>query len=82
MNDEQKAQIKADLHSGAARFASSANANAKAASGWRRWIWAIAAIVAAAIAFFTTSCTADYTQTADGNIHFSGTVVTPAPFAK
>lgn len=83
MTDEQKAKIKADLHSGAARVAKSATEKAKTATGWKKWLWAAGAIIAAAVAFFTaTGCTAHYTQTAAGDISFSGTVVTPAEYCK
>lgn len=83
MTDEQKAQVKADLHSGAAKVAKNANEKAKGATGWRRWVYAALAIIAGAIAFFTaTGCTAHYTQTAAGDISFSGTVVTPEPYRK
>lgn len=74
MTEEQKAQIKADLHSGAARVAKTANEKAKAASGWKRWLWAAGAIIAAAVAWFTTSCTASYSQTAAGDIEYEAHV--------
>jgi uncharacterized membrane protein HdeD (DUF308 family) len=78
MTDEQKAQAKADLHSGAARVASKANEKAKAATGWKRWIYAALAIIAGAVAFFTaTGCTASYTQSASGDISATVTVVQP-----
>ena len=57
MTDEQKAQIKADLHSGAARVAANANENAKNSKGWKKWLYAIAAVLAGAVAWFTTGCT-------------------------
>ena len=57
MTDEQKNQIKADLHSGAARVAADCNKKAAEATGWKKWLYAIAAIIAGAVAFFTTSCT-------------------------
>lgn len=83
MTDEKKAQVKADLHSGAARIAARANSKAKEAAGWRRWVYAALAVIAGAVAFFTaTGCTAHYTQTAAGDISFSGTVVTPAEYCK
>ena len=75
MTDEQKAQIKADLHSGAARVAKTANEKAKAASCWKRWLWAAGAIIAAAVAWFTTGCTAHYSQTTDGAIEYSGSII-------
>ena len=57
MTEEQKAQVKADLHSGAARVASKAIEKAKAATGWKKWLYAIAAVLAGAVAWFTTGCT-------------------------
>lgn len=74
MTDEQKAQIKADLHSGAARVAKSTAEKAKTATGWRKWLFVAAAIVAAAVAWFTTSCTASYSQTAAGDIEYEAHV--------
>lgn len=83
MTNEQKAQIKADLHSGAARVAAKANTKAKEAAGWRRWVYAALAVIAGAVAFFTaTGCTASYTQSAQGDIAATVTVVQPEPFRK
>lgn len=79
LNDQQKAQLKANLHSGAARVASTANAKAKSATGWKKWLYAAAAIIAGAVAFFTaTACTASYSQTAAGDISATVTVVQPS----
>lgn len=78
MTDEQKAQVKADLHSGAARVASKANEKARNATGWKKWLYAALAIIAGAIAFFTaTGCTASYTQSASGDIAATVTLVQP-----
>ena len=52
-----KKQIKETVHGFATQAASKANENAKASSGWKRWLWAIGAIVAGAIAWFTQGCT-------------------------
>lgn len=83
MTEEQKAQVKADLHSGAARVAANANSKAKSATGWRKWVYAAVAIVAGAVAFFTaTGCTASYTQSASGDISANVTIVTPEPYRK
>ena len=83
MTEQQKAQIKADLHSGAARVASKANSKAKEATGWRKWVYAALAIVTGAVAFFTaTGCTASYSQTASGDISANVTIVQPEPFRK
>ena len=78
MTEQQKSQIKANLHSGAARVASTANARAKSATGWRKWVYAALAIIAGAVAFFTaTGCTASYTQSASGDIAATVTLVQP-----
>lgn len=84
MTEEQKkAQVKADLHSGAARVAANANSKAKSATGWRKWVYAALAIIAGAVAFFTaTSCTVNYKQTASGDIELSTTVVQPELYRK
>lgn len=83
MIEQQKAQVKADLHSGAARVAAKANSKAKEAAGWRRWVYAAVAIIAGAVAFFTaTGCTASYTQSASGDISANVTIVTPEPYRK
>lgn len=75
MTDEQKAQIKADLHSGAARVAKSTAEKAKTATGWKKWLLVAAAIVAAAVAWFTAGCTASYSQTAAGDIEYRGSII-------
>lgn len=78
LTEQQKSQIKANLHSGASRVASNANAKAKSATGWRKWVYAALAIIAGAVAFFTaTACTASYSQTAAGDIAATVTVVQP-----
>lgn len=84
MTEEQKkAQIKADLHSGAARVAANANSKATSATGWRKWVYAAVAIVAGAVAFFTAvGCTVRYTQSAAGDIEFTSTVVEPEQYRK
>lgn len=79
MTEQQKSQIKADLHSGAAKVAKNANSKAKSSTGWRKWLYAAAAIIAGAVAFFTaTGCTASYSQTAAGDISATVTVVQPS----
>lgn len=52
-----KTQIKTTVHGFATQAAQKANENAKAASGWKRWLWAAGAIIAGAIAWFTQGCT-------------------------
>ena len=53
--DKQK--IKETVHGFATQAASKANEKAKTATGWRRWLWAAGAIIAAAVAWFTQGCT-------------------------
>lgn len=53
-----KKEVKTFVNSAASKAAAAANAKAKAASsGWQRWLWAIGAIIAGAIAWFTQGCT-------------------------
>ena len=82
MTEEQKAQIKANLHSGAARVAKSTAEKAKAATGWKKWLLVAAAIIAAAVAWFTTACTASYRQSADGAIEYEAHVFPVDAFRK
>lgn len=53
--DKQK--IKETVHGVAEKAAATANEKAKASSGWKRWLWAAGAILAAAVAWFTQGCT-------------------------
>jgi hypothetical protein len=53
--DKQK--VKETVHGVAQKAAQAANEKAKASSGWKRWLWAIGAIIAGAIAWFTQGCT-------------------------
>lgn len=52
-----KKQIKETVHGVAEKAAQKANEQAKASSGWKRWLWAIGAIIAGAVAWFTQGCT-------------------------
>lgn len=52
-----KTQIKKTVHGVADKAADACNKNAKASSGWKKWLWALGAIVAGAVAWFTQSCT-------------------------
>ena len=52
-----KQEVKSIVNSAASKAAAAANENAKASSGWKRWLWAIGAIVAGAVAWFTQGCT-------------------------
>ena len=52
-----KTKLKGTVHGVADKAATACNKNAKAASGWKKWLWAIGAIIAGAVAWFTQSCT-------------------------
>ena len=52
-----KKQIKETVHGVAEKAAQTANEKAKTASGWQKWLWAIGAIIAGAVAWFTQGCT-------------------------
>ena len=51
-----KKQIKETVHGVAEKAAQTANEKAKTASGWQKWLWAIGAIIAGAVAWFTQGC--------------------------
>ena len=51
-----KKQIKETVHGAAEKAAAACNEKAKAATGWKRWLWGIGAIIAGAIAWFTQGC--------------------------
>lgn len=51
-----KTKIKETVHGVAEKAAATANEKAKTASGWKRWLWAAGAIIAAAVAWFTQGC--------------------------
>lgn len=71
--------MKTALNSTASKIATTANTKAKNATGWKKWLYAAAAIIAGAVAFFTaTACTATYSQTAAGDISATVTVVQPS----
>ncbi len=52
-----KKEVKSFVNSAASKAAETANENAKTASGWKKWLWAIGAIIAGAVAWFTQGCT-------------------------
>lgn len=52
-----KTQLKSTVHGAAEKAAGACNEKAKAAKGWQRWLWAIGAIIAGAVAWFTQGCT-------------------------
>lgn len=52
-----KDKVKTFVNGAASKAATTANEKAKASTGWKRVLWAIAAVVAGAVAWFTTGCT-------------------------
>jgi hypothetical protein len=52
-----KQKVKETVHGVAQQAAQAANEKAKASSGWKKWLWAAGAILAAAVAWFTQGCT-------------------------
>lgn len=52
-----KTKLKETVHGVADKAADACNEKAKASSGWKRWLWAIGAIIAGAVAWFTQGCT-------------------------
>lgn len=82
MDEMNEKDTKELLHGWASRTAAHANSKAKEAAGWKRWLWALGAIVAGAVAWFTTGCTASYSQTASGDISANVTIVQPVEVAK
>lgn len=51
-----KKEVKSFVNSAASKAAQTANEKAKTSTGWRRWLWAAGAIIAAAVAWFTQGC--------------------------
>lgn len=54
MNDDTRDKLKGVLHVAAAQGAEKAGEKARASSGWKRWLWAAGAALAAAVAWFTS----------------------------
>lgn len=52
-----KDKVKTFVNGAASKAATTANEKAKASTGWKRVLWAIAAVVAGAVAWFTQGCT-------------------------
>lgn len=55
---------------------------AKASSGWAKVGWILACIACAVAGYFLSGCTASYTQTAAGDVSFSGSIVQPVEYQK
>lgn len=59
-----------------------AEQKAKASTGWVKAGWIVACIACAVAGYFLSSCTASYTQTAAGDVAFSGSIVQPVEYQK
>lgn len=63
---EQKNEKKEVVNKVADKLADSFAEKAKAATGWKKWLWGALAVIAAAAAWFTMSgCTGAYKKTND-----------------
>lgn len=78
MNDETKKQ----LSSFTGRLQEVTEAKAKAATGWQKVLWIAACVACAVAGYFLSGCTTSYTQSAEGDITFSTTIVQPEPYRK
>lgn len=78
MNDETKKQFS----SFTGRLQEVTEQKAKASTGWQKVLWALACIACAVAGYFLNSCTATYTQSAEGDIAFTTTIVQPTEFQK
>lgn len=52
-----KTKIKETVHGVADKAATACSTKTKETSGWKKWLWGIGAIIAAAVAWFTQGCT-------------------------
>ncbi|MBE6418777.1 MAG: hypothetical protein E7031_01445 [Akkermansiaceae bacterium] len=78
MTEEEKKK----LASAAQAVQDKAEQRAKQATGWQKVLWIIVCVGAATAAYFLTSCTVRYTQSAAGDIEFISTVVEPKQHRK
>lgn len=78
MNDDTKKQ----LTSFTGRLQEVTEQKAKASSGWAKVGWIIACVACAVAGYFLSGCTASYTQSAEGDIAFTTTIVQPSEFQK
>ncbi len=53
MNDDTHNKLKVVLHEAAVHSAEKAGEKVRNTQGWQRWLWAIGAAIAAAVAWFT-----------------------------
>ena len=51
-----KKEVKTFVNSAASKAAETANEKAMTATGWKKWLWAVGAIIAGAVAWFTQGC--------------------------
>lgn len=59
-----------------------AEEKAKVGTGWQKVLWIAVCVVCAVAGYFLSGCTASYTQSAEGDIAFTTTIVQPEPYRK
>lgn len=83
MTEEKKNEVKKQVHEVASKGASKAATAAKRATGWKKWLLTALAVLLAGLAVFTqVQCTTSYTQSAGGDIQFTGTIILPVEESK
>lgn len=83
MTNEEKNKVREQVNAAAKQAAKQAAEAAKKATGWKKWALAALAVILAALATFTqTQCTTSYTQSAGGDIQFTGTIILPVEESK
>lgn len=65
MNEETKSKINGVAHDMAAEVQAAAEKNAKAATGWKRVAWILAAIGAAVVGYFTSGTSQEQPSSVD-----------------
>lgn len=78
MNDETKKQFSTFT----GRLQEITEQKAKTSTGWAKVGWVLACIACAVAGYFLSSCSTTYTQSAEGAIEFTTTIVQPAEFQK
>lgn len=73
---------KKKLASFATSLQGKAEQKAKASTGWQKVMWIAACVACAVAGYFLSGCTTTYTQSAEGDIAFTATIVQPADFQK
>lgn len=78
MNNDTKKQ----LSSFTGRLQEVTEQKAKASTGWVKVGWALACIACAVAGYFLSSCSTTYTQSAEGDVAFTSSIVVPEEWKK